>query len=152
MGIISQWDLYHNWWNLGQGLPASFQRFTRLSQPPVPVRLESASSAWGSVLSDAGANARLDCRGEWVGALDAVDQRLLSDARNNTGPSSLVETPGSFPLIDPGTPCADTDGDGMPDEWESLYGLDPANADDAWTDTDGDGYWNVEEYLNGTAP
>ena len=51
-----------------------------------------------------------------------------------------------------GTPCADGDVDGMPDQWESLHGLDPANAGDAWADPDGDGYWNLEEYLNGTTP
>ena len=40
----------------------------------------------------------------------------------------------------------------MPDEWEQRYGLDANNADDNSSDKDGDGYTNVEEYLNGTDP
>jgi hypothetical protein len=49
----------------------------------------------------------------------------------------------------------DTDGDGLPDWWESKYGLDATsnsgpNGRDG--DFDGDGWTNVEEYLNSTDP
>jgi hypothetical protein len=40
----------------------------------------------------------------------------------------------------------------MPDEFESRFGLDPAFAGDANIDPDGDGYTNVEEYVNSSAP
>jgi hypothetical protein len=40
----------------------------------------------------------------------------------------------------------------MPDEWERKYGLNVNKADDNSLDKDGDGYSNVEEYLNGTDP
>ena len=46
----------------------------------------------------------------------------------------------------------DTDGDGMPDEWEEKYGLDPEDASDADTDLDNDGLTNLYEYLVGTDP
>lgn len=46
----------------------------------------------------------------------------------------------------------DDDNDGMPDEWELLYGLDPLDPGDAFTDLDGDGSSNLEEYLEGTDP
>ena len=36
----------------------------------------------------------------------------------------------------------------MPDAWESARGLNPASAADATGDRDGDGYTNVEEYVN----
>jgi len=36
----------------------------------------------------------------------------------------------------------DADGDGMDDDWESRYGLNPGNAGDAGEDLDGDGYVN----------
>lgn len=42
----------------------------------------------------------------------------------------------------------DGDADGMPDGWEVDRGLDPADPTDAADDRDGDGYTNVEEYLN----
>jgi hypothetical protein len=46
----------------------------------------------------------------------------------------------------------DTDGDGLPDTWESASGLDPANPDDAGNDSDNDGISNLEEYYNNTDP
>lgn len=46
----------------------------------------------------------------------------------------------------------DADGDGMPDEWERRYGLNPNDPADANADKDGDGFTNLEEYLAKTDP
>lgn len=46
---------------------------------------------------------------------------------------------------------ADTDGDGMPDWWEILHGLD-WQTPDGHLDPDGDGWSNLTEYLGGTDP
>jgi hypothetical protein len=51
-----------------------------------------------------------------------------------------------------GTPYKDTDGDGMPDEWEKKYKLDPKDPSDAVKDCNGDGYTNIEKYINGMDP
>ena len=48
-----------------------------------------------------------------------------------------------------GTPYVDTDGDGMPDEWEKANGLNPNDPSDANEDCTGDGYTNIEKYING---
>jgi len=50
------------------------------------------------------------------------------------------------------TAVVDTDADGIPDAWETLYGLNPNNGADALMDTDGDGSSNLVEYRRGTNP
>jgi hypothetical protein len=50
------------------------------------------------------------------------------------------------------TAILDSDGDGIPDFWENLYGLNPHNAADAAQDPDGDGYTNLQEYQLGSNP
>ena len=47
---------------------------------------------------------------------------------------------------------ADTDRDGMPDDWEIANGFNPVDAADASTDADGDGYTNIEEFQFGKDP
>ena len=49
-------------------------------------------------------------------------------------------------------PEIDSDGDGMPDSWESLYNLQPGDPGDAALDADLDGMTNLAEYLSGTNP
>ena len=50
------------------------------------------------------------------------------------------------------TVLPDTDGDGLPDEWESAHGLDPTSPADALLDGDGDGLNALVEYQAGTVP
>jgi hypothetical protein len=46
----------------------------------------------------------------------------------------------------------DRDGDGMPDDWETVFGLNSNSPTDAALDADGDGLSNLAEYFMGTDP
>jgi hypothetical protein len=80
---------------------------------------------------------------------DAADARVVADVRAGTGRiiDDVSETPGWPPLASLPPPL-DADGDGMPDDWEKSAGLDPSDARDGAGDHDGDGYTNLEDYLN----
>lgn len=81
---------------------------------------------------------------------DAADTRLISEVKTRSG--KIINHPedvGGWPDLARGVPPADTDQDGMPDEWEKARGLDPDDRADGRADRDDDGYTNVEEYLNG---
>jgi hypothetical protein len=54
-------------------------------------------------------------------------------------------------VMDPNDPLADSDGDGIPNQWEVLHGLNPANSADGNLDPDLDGLSNEQEYTLGTA-
>lgn len=79
---------------------------------------------------------------------------FIDDFFGGTGPAiprSQATMPSS---IDPGTPYADSDQDGMADEWENIHfgNLTRGSAVDSSSDFDGDGYTDLEEFLNGTNP
>ncbi|MFC1636092.1 polysaccharide lyase family 1 protein [Planctomycetota bacterium] len=46
----------------------------------------------------------------------------------------------------------DRDRDGIPDAWEKKHGLNPRDPADHNGDKDGDGYTNLEEYINSLVP
>ena len=55
---------------------------------------------------------------------------------------------GGWPRLASGTPPVDSDHDGMPDAWERELGLDPEDPADRNGDVAGNGYTNLENYLN----
>ncbi|HEY0116172.1 MAG TPA: pectate lyase [Allosphingosinicella sp.] len=124
-------------WSLvaGVAVPAN-----RLAQPieVAPVRADPAASAYIRVLAGAGASR----------VRDAVDRRVIAsvEQRGGTIIDSQAEV-GGWPALELGTPWRDSDGDGMPDDWERRHRLDPANAADGNSDQDRDGFTNVEEWL-----
>ncbi|GAA5200230.1 carbohydrate-binding protein [Microbacterium jejuense] len=104
-----------------------------------PVHTQSAADAYELTLDNAGASV----------FRDAVDARVVDEIRTQTGAIIGDETDvGGYPVLEPGTTPTDTDRDGMPDAWERANKLDAADPDDRNGDADGDGYTNLEEYLN----
>ncbi|MGB7159724.1 MAG: hypothetical protein WBD40_16775 [Tepidisphaeraceae bacterium] len=103
---------------------------------------EAATAAMARVLDDAGAT---------LPKRDAVDARVIENFKAGSGRLvNSVDEAGGWPELKSASPPNDSDKDGMPDEWEQAAGLDAQNADDRNADADGDGYSNLEEYLNRT--
>ncbi len=124
--------------------PRDRQYVSTRRNPAPPVTTVSATQAFELVLNQAGVT--LPMR-------DAVDNRIVQEVRTGTG--HIIDHPsqvGGWPELAAGTPPPDSDLDGMPDTWEKAHGLNPDEASDNKLDSDGDGYTNIEEFLNGTDP
>ena len=76
-----------------------------------------------------------------------VKRRLPADSYKQ-GIITDIRQVGGLPEYK-GRPVVDSDGDGMPDAWEKANGLNPNDPSDAVKDCNGDGYTNIEKYING---
>jgi hypothetical protein len=108
----------------------------------------TAAAAYAAVIAGAGASLHRD----------QVDALVISDVTSlgKTGRlwTTQVDTGlanSGYGTLAGGTAPVDTDGDGMPDAWETRYGLNPSSAADANGDFDHTGYTNIEKYINGLA-
>ncbi len=116
----------------------------------------TAQKAYEKVLDYAGASK----------SRDTFDALMISDTRNNaatyTGsglskgfinsqddnkPSGAGSDWSAWPTLNSTDAPTDTDGDGMPDDWEDAHGLDKTKSADGNIVTES-GYTNLEIYLN----
>lgn len=124
-------------WSLVSGVAVAANR---LAEPiaVAPVRSDPAPSAYERVLAGAGASR----------FRDSVDARVVDTVRQRAG--AIIDSQdevGGWPVLAAGTPWRDSDGDGMPDEWERRNRFDPRNPADGNGDRDRDGFTNLEEWL-----
>ena len=125
------------WSNVAGTKTQMGSEFTIASWAVVPT--DSADTAYTNVLAGAGATKP---------SRDSVDTRVVNSVTNQNG--SIINSQddvGGWPTLAGGSAPTDTDGDGMPDSWESANGTNPNVADNNG-DIDGDGYTNLEEYIN----
>ena len=132
-------------------LNQSFRRNSPQKGSGPSVSIQNVNTLASQLVNHVGASQRIDASGKWILIRDVVDQRIIKDYQQGTGfiPNHEDEV-GGFPVLNGGTPYADSDHDGMADAWEIANGLDKNEAADGNQDADGDGYTNVEEFLNGT--
>ena len=76
-----------------------------------------------------------------------VKRRLPADSYKK-GIITDIRQVGGLPEYN-GKSILDSDNDGMPDAWEKANGLNPNDPTDAVKDCNGDGYTNIEKYING---
>jgi hypothetical protein len=133
-----------NTWTYAPGITENYLR---------PWMLTDARTAQRTVLEQAGA---LLCRNGYC--RDNVDAMYIEDLQTcDRAPylfsggftSGNPADYGGFARITAGyDPVADSDNDGMPDAWEARFSKTDPKRWDADDDADGDGYPNIEEYLN----
>ena len=91
--------------------------------------------------------------GSWIDArtLKDVKRRGFTYKGSKTGlpgiPDSVKDV-GGYVELKGGDAPPDADHDGMPDAWETANKLNPNDAADGNGDGKGDGYTNLESYLN----
>ena len=122
------------------------------------VGCESAEASYNHVISFAGCGVSSDKR-------PAIDRQCADEAKNGTGQCSGTAAYNgsvgdlnkynikcgvtySYPPAVTAKEITDTDGDGMADEWESARGLNPTDPTDYAGDYCGQGYMNIEYYIN----
>lgn len=117
----------------------------------LPVGTHTAEMAFEKVLSYAGNSKQRD----------NIDIRIANEALTGTsaykgsvsGKIGIIDKPedvGGYPVLtyNPADVPADSDNDGMPDEWENANGLNPGNNTDAILKTLDANYTNIEMYIN----
>jgi hypothetical protein len=119
--------------------------------PAQPITEMSALEAYGHVMAYSGCV---------LPNRDTLDERIIKETINGTakygdtyggGGKGIIDSQdevGGWPELNQTTPPTDTDGDGMPDDWETANGMNPGDASDRNDDNDSDGFSNLEEYLN----
>ncbi len=135
---VDEWTLVGFGYGENGTAPEEYRSFVRFETNRVSE--ESAERSREHVLEGAGAT---------MPHRDAVDARIIGDVREGTG--AIIDSPeevGGHPELAPGIPPADSDHDGMSDDWELAMGLDPDDPSDGNSDLDEDGYTNIEEYLH----
>ena len=120
---------------------------TPMQQPNLkcqaPMNLEPAEDAFHAVMEHAGASR----------VRDSHDLRIIEQLASLGTKGAFIaneQDVGGIGTLAGADAPADSDGDGMPDEWEKANGTDPDKAD-ANGDADGNGYTNIEDYVNSLA-
>jgi hypothetical protein len=132
------------------GRPVAADEFTRAGAdvvaqpgllPEVPVRVDPAADLVRLVAENAGDTL---CR-------DAVDQRLVDQLLSFGKEGKFIADEsevGGHPAQVSGVAPMDSDGDGIPDDWERGHGLNPNDGADGPAIDAKTGYSHLELYLN----
>ena len=108
-----------------------------------PMNLKTAEDAYYDIVEHVGASR----------VRDAHDQRIIDQLTSLGKKGAFIDDEsgvGGIGTLAGGSVLKDSDGDGMPDEWEESNGTNK-NKYDANEDANGDGYTNIETYINSLA-
>lgn len=115
--------------------------------PSEPIHEDTPAVAYQRILESVGCSF----------SQDSYDREVLRQVREGIGTFGIngiinsQEDVGGWPVLNAEKALIDSDGDGMPDVWESKHGLNPKSASDASVYTLDENYTNIEIYLNSLA-
>ena len=174
----SYWGIYLDYW--GKDLPIT--NCTIYNNASYGINSYQAASQiknciiWGNGDDLSNCSATYSCiedQDNWTGNIHASPEFENADANDFhlklNSPCVDAGDPSSSWSQEPGWPAGhidignygntaeakswiDSDGDGIPDEWELGNGLDPNNPNDATEDLDGDGFRDIDSYYIGWDP
>ena len=148
-------DVSKNNWlgvHMGNGGTEDDKKLAVIGEPHAAISVpeETAEQAYKAVLEKGGCS---------LPARDTLDQRIANDVKERSG--KIIDVQGGYPH---GTPYEqtvnawpflkslpapkDSDGDGMPDEWEKKNGFNPGDGSDASQTKLHSFYTNIELYIN----
>ncbi|MFW6371203.1 MAG: pectate lyase family protein, partial [Bacteroidota bacterium] len=136
----------------GSDVDEAAKLHSRLNEPIdcMPVETTNAVKAFRQVIQDAGASL----------FRDALDKRIVDEALSGIerygssyeeGKNGIIDSQndvGGWPLLKSCSPPADSDNDGMPDNWEKQNDLNPFDASDNTKYNLTQNYTNLEVYIN----
>ncbi|HBB93508.1 MAG TPA: hypothetical protein DC042_17745 [Bacteroidales bacterium] len=142
----------YNQYNARYTVTQAEKEAMRLAEPldPGEVTTHVAAMAYEKILQYGGASLKRD----------SVDLRILHDVSTGTAAymtggngssGGIIDTQdavGGWPVLVSLNAPTDTDGDGMPDDWERANGLSPDNPGDARLQSVDGKFPNVEVYIN----
>lgn len=138
-------------WNGGVDTEAVIDS-VRATEPfeNIPIRQQTAQEAFKSVLQHAGSSL----------VRDSVDERIIQEVRTGTasygtqfrgGGKGIIDYQddvGGWPVLNSKPAPADSDGDGIPDNWELEHHLNPDDSSDGTMFMLNQEYTNLEVYIN----
>jgi 1,4-alpha-glucan branching enzyme len=145
-GTFNGWNVASN--NMQLIRPGTWQTDLTLSSQSNPQFKFAANSSWSVSWGD---NSQTTFTVPLSDFADLSGANIaLTGTLNGIYRFTFVEGTSTFTVQQITT--SDTDGDGIPDNWEIAYGLNPNDGSDASIDTDGDGLTNLQEFHAGTNP
>lgn len=157
-GFVSKWyingnliedhsDILVDNWEFGVEFDQNTDMKTNRSYTPFDnggYKVRNVNDIYEAVLKYAGA---------FLPDRDIIDARIVQEVR--TGKTTIgdgiidrVDQTEGWPPLKSSPAPKDKDNDGMPDNWELRISLSIEDPSDGNQDRDGDGYTNLEEYLN----
>lgn len=141
-----------NWAEGVQGVSDAEKDYIRMDEPFEAPELESFETAEEAFLRV------IEFAGAILPRRDTIDTRIAHEVETGTatfggsygegtGIIDSQEDVGGWPELLSAPYPTDSDGDGIPDEWENDNGLDPNNAEDGKAIAD-NGYSNLENYVH----